>query len=326
MNTNTSLTQQASSTQQATSRRGFLTRTAVTAASGAIAATLAPRLLNAQVAAPPTELQVLQFALGLEHLEAAFYVQGVPRYAAADFTNAPFATIVGPRLTGKVLDNLKAIRDHEVAHVAALQAAIRGLGGVPVPACTYTFQYANLTEFLMLAAILENTGVMAYDGAVQYLTTPALLTAGASIATVEARHASFLNLVTEAIPFPGAFDIAKSVAEISAATAQFIVSCPAPGTDPGAGGGTKAVAGPKNAVSPVNIVALDGSASTSSDGKPLTYLWTVTQGIASLSFPATAKPEVQLQGGFGTYEFELTVTDSLGVTSKDTASIQYTGR
>ena len=120
--------------------------------------------------------------------------------------------------------------------------------------------------------------------------------------------------------------MAKSVAEISAATAQFIGSCPAPGTDPGAGVGTKAVANPKNAVSPVNLVALDGSGSTSSDGKPLTYLWTVTQGIASLSFPATAKPEVQLQGGFGNYEFELTVTDSLGVTAKDKASIQFTGR
>ncbi|MFN0105215.1 MAG: ferritin-like domain-containing protein [Bryobacteraceae bacterium] len=308
------------------SRRGFLTRAAVTAASGAIAATLAPRIINAQVPVIPTELQVLQFALGLEHLEAAFYVQGVPRYTAADFTNAPFAAVLGTAVTAKVMDNLKGIRDHEVAHVTALQTAIRGLGGVPVAACTYTFQYANLTEFLMLAALLENTGVMAYAGAVQYLTTPALLTAGGTIATVEARHAAFLNLVTEAIPFPSAFDMAKSVAEISAATAQFIVSCPAPGTDTGAPGGTTAVANPKNATSPVNIVTLDGSASTAADGKPLTYAWTVTQGIASMSFPNVAKPEVQLQGGFGTYEFQLTVTDSTGTTATDKASILYTGR
>jgi len=313
-------------TQKDTSRRGFFTRAAVTAASGAIAATLVPRTLNAQNAVAPTEVQVLQFALGLEHLEAAFYVQGVPRYAAADFTNAAFAPILGSGISAKVLDNLKAIRDHEVAHVAALQAAIRGLGAVPVAACTYTFQYNNLTEFLILAAVLENTGVMAYDGAVQYLTTPALLTAGASIATVEARHASFLNLITEAIPFPSAFDMPKTVAEISAATAPFIVSCPAPGTDPGAGGGTKAVANPKNGTTAVNIVTLDGSASTSADGKPLTYSWAVTQGIASLSFPNVARPEVQLQGGFGTYEFELTVTDSTGGTSKDRASILNTGR
>lgn len=313
-------------TQQTSSRRGFFTRAAITAASGAIAATLVPRVSNAQVPVAPTELQVLQFALGLEHLEAAFYVQGVPRYAAADFTNASFALNLGPGISGKVFDNLKAIRDHEVAHVTALQAAIRGMGGVPVAPCSYAFQYANLSEFLMLAAILENTGVMAYDGAVQYLSTPALLTAGASIATVEARHAAFLNLVTEAIPFPSAFDMAKSVAEISAATAPFVVSCPPPGTDTGSSAGTKAVANPKNATSPVNIVTLDGSASTSSDGKPLTYSWAVTQGIASLSFPTVAKPEVQLQGGFGTYEFELTVTDSAQVTSKDKASVLYTGR
>lgn len=308
------------------SRRGFLTRAAVTAASGAVAATLLPSTLRGQIPVIPTELDVLQFALGLEHLEAAFYVQGVPRYAAADFTNASFAPILGTKLTANILDNLKAIRDHEVAHVTALQAAIRGLGGVPVAACNYNFSYTSVSDFLMTAAILENTGVMAYDGAVQYLNTPALLTAGASIATVEARHASFLNLITDAIPFPASFDLAKSVAEISAATAPFIVSCPAPGPDTGAGGGTKAVAAPKNLVSPVNQVALDGSGSTSGDGKPLTYLWTVTQGIASISFPATVNPAVQLQGGFGTYEFQLTVTDSAGATSTDKATIQFTGR
>ena len=63
------------------------------------------------------------------------------------------------------------------------------------------------------AQVLENTGVKAYDGAIAHIESAALLTAGATIATVEARHASYLNLINAMSRSPGAFDNAWGTAE-----------------------------------------------------------------------------------------------------------------
>ena len=73
---------------------------------------------------------------------------------------------------------------------------------------TYDFgdAYTDADAFLATAAALENTGVSAYDGAGQFLADPELLTAAGSIVAVEARHASYLNLITGEVPFPAAFE------------------------------------------------------------------------------------------------------------------------
>ena len=75
--------------------------------------------------------------------------------------------------------------------------------------------------------MLENTGVMAYDGAIRFVDAGDNLQAGAQIATVEARHAAYLNLINGDSPFPSAFDEGKKPSEIFAAASPFIVSCPA---------------------------------------------------------------------------------------------------
>jgi acyl-CoA synthetase (AMP-forming)/AMP-acid ligase II len=80
--------------------------------------------------------------------------------------------------------------------------------------------------FLRTGQVLENTGVTAYDGAVALLRTPQLQTAGATIATVEARHASFLNFVNGDNPFPSATDTPKSPGEIIAAIQPFVRTAP----------------------------------------------------------------------------------------------------
>ncbi|MEO5577368.1 MAG: hypothetical protein ABIR67_08630, partial [Gaiellaceae bacterium] len=49
---------------------------------------------------------------------------------------------------------------------------------------------------------------------------------GAQIATVEARHAAYLNLINRDSPFPFAFDAGKKPSEIFDAAKGFIVSCP----------------------------------------------------------------------------------------------------
>lgn len=115
------------------------------------------------------------------------------------------------------------IRDHEAAHVQFLTQAIQLLGGTPVPELQYNFGVNSLGKFIALAQLFENTGVSAYDGVIASFESPVLRTTGATLATVEARHASFVNLINGSDPFPQAADTPKSMAEITASVAPFIV-------------------------------------------------------------------------------------------------------
>jgi hypothetical protein len=158
------------------------------------------------------DIEVLNYALTLEHLEYAFYRDGLAMFGAGDFPAGVFA-------------RLEDIRDHEDAHVDTLIGVIDSLGGDPVEEACYNFGYDNPGEFLDVAQLLENTGVMAYAGAIAAIKSGELQTASATIATVEARHASYLNLQNGDNPFPDAFDTPKSMKEILDAAGGFIVDC-----------------------------------------------------------------------------------------------------
>ena len=132
----------------------------------------------------------------------------------------------GGRIRSTAYRYLTDIRDHEVTHVDFL------VGAIPdeVGACTFDFSAAlgSVESFIATAQVLENTGVMAYDGAIRYVDAGDFLQAGAQIATVEARHAAYLNLINRESPFPKAFDMGKLPSEIITAVnaTGFIVSCP----------------------------------------------------------------------------------------------------
>ncbi len=210
------------------SRRGFLSRSARTAGGGILAVGLAsaPRFAFAQDATPAAEptsdaapfaddVEVLNYALTLEHLEYAFYRDGVGLFA---FGSDGFGQDINA--------NLAAVRDHEGAHVATLTEVIASLGGTPVGEAAYNFgdAYADPAAFLETAAALENTGVSAYDGAAQYISDVGLLTAAGSIVAVEARHAAYLNFITGAAPFPAAFEETLTPAEVLEIAGPFLAS------------------------------------------------------------------------------------------------------
>ena len=193
------------------SRRGMLTGSVKLAGGVAVALSLAsvPGAFSIRsiVAAQEmtSDLDVLNYALTLEHLEHAFYRDGIGLF---DFGTDGFGQAINT--------NMAAIRDHEAGHVATLTEVITSLGGTPVAEQVYNFTdaYASIDGFLATAAALENTGVSAYDGAAQFLTNPDLLTAAGSIVAVEARHASYLNLITNESPFPAAFESPLTMDEV----------------------------------------------------------------------------------------------------------------
>jgi hypothetical protein len=214
--------------QQELSSTSYNSSTAILAGAALIATTL-----NAQTTTPMTDIDVLNYALTLERLEANFYTEGLKRFAPADFTNSQFSQnlgningLFGDSVTGDVFSYLLLIRDHEQTHVQTLIRTITSLGGTPKPACTYNFTYNSIDDFLAIGKVLEDTGVSAYDGAINLIKSPALVTAAATIATVEGRHAAYLRLITGDIPFPNAFDPAKTMADVLAAAGGFISSCP----------------------------------------------------------------------------------------------------
>jgi Ferritin-like domain len=135
---------------------------------------------------PADVLDVLQFALLLEYLEADFYVRGLN---ATDLIPVTDRTVYA------------TISAHESAHVSTLQALIQGKGATPrtKPVFDYTakgalpgfdFLATQYPTFTMLAQAFEDTGVRAYKGqASRLIDDKAVLTTALTIHSVEARHA-----------------------------------------------------------------------------------------------------------------------------------------
>ena len=217
------------------SRKRFLAGSAALLGGGALAAAL-PRTAGAHATPePPTDIDVLNYALTLEHLEYAFYRDGLRKFGEREFENAGVFDGLGRYLRLGSYENFVRIRNHERTHVETLKSVIKSLGGTPVPECTYNFErtaFTSVRKFVSVAQFLENTGVTAYDGAIAHIEAAKLLTAGATIATVEARHASYLNLLNKDVPFPSAFDkpvAPRAICEaVQAENGGFIVSCPKP--------------------------------------------------------------------------------------------------
>jgi hypothetical protein len=164
-----------------------------------------------------TPVDVLNYALTLEHLEYAFYRDGLDMFSAEDFSAAGYAD--------NVREWFGIIRDHEMEHVATITQVVMDLGGEPVAEASYDFGYDDLDGFVGVATVLENTGVSAYEGAARYLIDEdALLTAALTIHGVEARHAAYLNGLTGESPFPNAFDPPLTPDEVLEAAGPFIVA------------------------------------------------------------------------------------------------------
>lgn len=107
------------------------------------------------------------------------------------------------------------------------KAEIANLGAKPVTSCKFDFSsvLTDVTTMAGAARLVENTGVAAYAGAAHLISDPRLLTAAASILTVEARHQTVLNILSSGTAIPQAFDIPLVPQEVLAIAGGFISGC-----------------------------------------------------------------------------------------------------
>ncbi|EFY87966.1 hypothetical protein J3458_020726 [Metarhizium acridum] len=157
-------------------------------------------------------------ALTLEHLEDAFYRQGFQRFPDSDFA------ALG--LNEEQIKDLKQIGQTEQEHVAFLQSALAQAGVQPVQPCQYEFNVTDAKGMATLGALFENVGVSGYLGLAKRIKDPSILTAAASIVTIESRHQSSLRVLLGQTAVPQAFDAPLSLKSVFSIAAPFIKSCP----------------------------------------------------------------------------------------------------
>jgi hypothetical protein len=140
--------------------------------------------LLAQEALTEQEVATLNLALTLEHLEAAFYRQGLAALALVPEEDRSIIEIIG---------------QHENAHVLLLSGVL-GEDAVAEPTFDFTADgtfpdvFTNYETFLALAQGFEDIGVRAYKGQAGNLqSNGGLLTTALQIHAVESRHAAMVR-------------------------------------------------------------------------------------------------------------------------------------
>lgn len=148
------------------------------------------------------DVQILNFAFALEQLEAAFYLQVV---------NAANFNTVFPSADERLF--LTDIKDHEVIHREFFKAAIPASARIKDLTPNFTsIDFNSRTSILASAKAFEDTGVKAYNGAAQYLTSLDFLLTAGKIVSVEARHAALIRDIIQEGTF--ADDLDSSAKEI----------------------------------------------------------------------------------------------------------------
>ena len=150
------------------------------------------------------DIKILNYALTLEYLEAAFYAE---------------ALRVGG-FSGSVLNFAQTVAGHEATHVATLKGVL-GAKAVKSPNFDFKGTTRKWSTFLRTSKVLEDTGVAAYQGQAPLIHQNAVLGPAGAILAVEARHAAWVRDLLYAgksvKPAPEAFSTPMSMSEVLSA-------------------------------------------------------------------------------------------------------------
>jgi rubrerythrin len=194
---------------QGLTRSSFILRGAVAAGSVYGAGMVSPFIRQAFAQGDMGDVDVLNFALTLEYLEAAFYKEA--------------AKIQG--LSEDVTKAVETFGEQEQQHVDALTKTITDLGGKPVSAPMVDFgKLSDEKTFLKLAVAFEDVGVSAYNGAAPSIKSKEVLAAAGSIVQIEARHAAAVRLLSKEDPAPNAFDETMTTKQVLKAVKPYVKS------------------------------------------------------------------------------------------------------
>jgi Ferritin-like domain len=177
--------------------------------SGALLAALA--LPERATSASANDVDILNYALTLEYLQAAFYTE-TERVGAVRGNAKQAARVVG------------AV---ERAHVRAFRKAL-GDAAVKRPA----FDFRGVTEaqnaFLKTAVAFEDLAAAAYKGQAPLIQSKRVLGVAVSIHSVEARHAAWMRYLFGIVPAERAFDLPASKPKVlrTVAATGFVASSP----------------------------------------------------------------------------------------------------
>jgi Ferritin-like domain len=179
-------------------------------------ATVGGAALLGALAMPPAgdsasrnDVDILNYALTLEYLQASFYTE-TERIGA---------------LRGKAVEATRVVGAVERAHVQALRATL-GRAAVKRPRFNFRGTTEDETKFLKTAVAFEDLAVAAYKAQAPLIDSKAVLAVAISIHSVEARHAAWMRRLFEIVPAAHAFDDALSKPEVSriVASTRFIAS------------------------------------------------------------------------------------------------------
>lgn len=198
----------------APNRRRFLSKIGL--ASAAVSGTLLTSpTANAQAI---TDVDILQFALNLEYLEAEFYTVATTGQTIAQL-GVPItgSGTPGPTTGGNLVNlsnTLVFTRDvameigaDERAHVIYLRNALQSFGVMPIakPAIDLNalgIGFNGQNEFLTLARAFEDVGVTAYGGAAPLIQDKMVLGVAARILAAEAEHVGNIRLQVARLRVP----------------------------------------------------------------------------------------------------------------------------
>ena len=202
--------QKEEATLSAANRRSFLKGAGMTGLGLAGAALIGGKFSTGQqtveAATAVSDLDILNFALNLEYLEAEFYAVSTFGATLVQLGVITSADESGPTTGGSKVPNFgsspaatmaTALRVDEIAHVKLLRTAL-GSRAVKKPAINLNalgYGFASVASWMKLGRQFEDVGVSAYLGAAPLITSKAYLATAGAILSTEAQHSGSFRLI-----------------------------------------------------------------------------------------------------------------------------------